>query len=430
MNIELTKFTIFAVIERLMITLVGFVSTIIIGRLGAIELASVSIATNIINIMQSIFIALGLGYTVYIAINSKQRNKATFNALAVSTIFAVALFLITIFFMPQIINLLFASSNPQIRTCAVKYLGVIKWVLIPLGIDITISSCLKGALNSKTPMIITFLSNILNICFCILFIIVLDLGYIGGAYAFVCSTLISALIKLMVILFPLSEIRIAKLYKIDLMCIRKFFKTGLPSIVGQLLIQCGFLGLQVVTALLGTMVLNGYQICANVLNIVYAITAGVEVSETSFVSRYVSLGDEVLAKKTAYGLTNLITRCMFVVAALIFIFSKNIASIFSQNNYVIVTASKYIRLMCFTIPFTTYFQCIQGTLKTCEDIKFVACVTAICTWGVKILMSYVFVKFFKLGFYGLFIGFMMDYVLRAVLFGIQARKENWLHCKK
>lgn len=430
MNKELTKFTTFAILERLLITFIGFISTVIIGRLGAIELASVSIATNIINIMQSVFVALGLGFTVYIAIHKNQINKATFNALAISLIFSALLFIISVVFMPSIINLLFSSSNIEIRKCALKYLSVFKWALGFMAIDITISSCLKGSLNSKTPMIITFLSNTINVGFCILFILVLKLGYIGGAYAFLCSTAISAIIKIAVVILPLSQIRLTKFYALDRVCIKKFFKIGFPSIVGQLLIQCGFLGLQVVTALLGTVVLNGYQITANVLNIVYAITAGIEVSETSFVSRYVSNNDSASARKVAYGLTNLSCRFMIIMAVLIFVFSKQIAMIFSQNNYVIVTASKYIRLMCFTIPFTTYFQCIQGTLKTCEDIKFVATITAVCTWGVKILIAYVLVKFFNLGFYGLFIGFMLDYSLRALLFGIRAKKEHWLHNEK
>ena len=50
---------------------------------------------------------------------------------------------------------------------------------------------------------------------------------------------------------------------------------------------------------------------------------------------------------------------------------------------------------------------------------------ALCTWGIKIPLSYVLVKFTRLGFTGMFIGFFTDYAIRAVAFYIRARKENW-----
>ena len=88
------------------------------------------------------------------------------------------------------------------------------------------------------------------------------------------------------------------------------------------------------------------------------------------------------------------------------------------------------RLPFASIPLTTCFQSIQGAMKTCNDINFVTFMNIGATWLVRIPLAYVLVKYGNMGFYGLFLAFALDYVLRAVTFLYYVKKEHWYPLEK
>lgn len=200
--------------------------------------------------------------------------------------------------------------------------------------------------------------------------------------------------------------------------------------IEKFLIRTGFLGMQTVTALLGTSVLAGYQITNNILNFLYAFTAGIEVTQITFVSRFVKEKNKHGAKVSAYGLLLFGEVLMGVLAILIFAGAKVIASLFTNDSTTMDSAVWILRLMCFTVPFTTCFQSIQGAMKTCNDINFVTFMNIGTTWLLRIPLAYVLVKYGNLGFYGLFVAFALDYILRAAAFLYYAKKEHWYPLEK
>lgn len=429
--VDIYRFLLPAMAENILLTSINTITSAIVGKIGSVELSGVSIATTILYIVQALFTGLGLGSTVRIALAPKKdTNKITGISLELALLLAALLFIVFIFCIPGILQFLFRNSSPNVREIAAHYLRLCKFTFPFLAMDSCITACLRGASQIRKPLTITIFAGILNVTLCFFFVFGLQLGYIGSTYAYIIATLLLAVLKLLYLLKPGHELFLDRLYKLDFDVIGRIMQISFPSMIEKFLIRTGFLGMQTVTALLGTSVLAGYQITNNILNFLYAFTAGIEVTQITFVSRFVKEKNKHGAKVSAYGLLLFGEVLMGVLAILIFADAKVIASLFTNDTTTMDSAVWILRLMCFTVPFTTCFQSIQGAMKTCNDINFVTFMNIGTTWLLRIPLAYVLVKYGNLGFYGLFVAFALDYILRAAAFLYYAKKEHWYPLEK
>lgn len=429
--IDIYRFLLPAMAENILLTSINIINSAIVGKIGSVELSGVSIATTILYIVQAIFFGLGLGSTVRIALSHKKdTNKITGISLELAILLAALLFIVFLFFVPSIVQLLFRNSSSSVREIAIHYLKLCKFAFPFLAIDSCITACLRGASQIKKPLAITIFADVINVILCLFFVFYLHLGYAGSAYAYMISTLLAAVMKLWYLMKPGHELFLDRLYKLDINIIVRIMQISLPSMMEKFLIRTGFLGMQIVTALLGTSTLAGYQITNNVLNFLYAFTTGIEVTQITFVSRFAKEKNKHYAKVSTYGLLLFGEILMGILAILVFAGAKEVVFLFTNDSATMESAVWILRLMCFTIPFTTCFQSIQGAMKTCNDINFVTFMNIGATWLVRIPLAYVLVKYGNMGFYGLFLAFALDYVLRAVTFLYYAKKEHWYPLEK
>ncbi len=412
--------------ENLLMTFMTVITTVFMGQIGSRELAGVSIASTLIKVFQNLAMSLGLGATVGISLHSAKRKEIVFQILVLGIFYCIIGIGVILLWMPDLLKLLFASAEPAVRKIAIRYLLLFCPSFPFMVCDLLLSACLRGIKEERFPFLVTLAGNGLNTVLCLLFLFVLKTGYPGGMYAYLISEIVVAAVKMVKILQRKSSLCFFGHYSLQKESIRKILSVSLPSMAEQFVIQNGFVGMQVVTALLGSAILAGYQVVNQILNLIYAVTKGIETTEVTFVSHYAARGDKEDARECAYGLTRKTVWWMLAVTAGLFLAADGVCRLFAKDTAAVREASRLLRLMCLTIPFTTYFQCIQGALKTCNDIYFVAVVNAVCTWGIKIPVSYVLIRYGKLGAFGLVIGFLADYVLRAVFFFGRARKENWL----
>ncbi len=326
-----------SVLERVLVTLVCMISSVFMGHLGASELSAVSVSNTIIDIVQAMFIGLGIGATVvvsqfYTKGDEAQTQKACFQHLTISLLFSLVIVAVFQFWTEEIINLLFRNAAETVRNMTKRYLGCVKWVFPLLAIDNALTACFRGVKNAKLPFVFALGMNVLNVGLCVLFLYQMQLGYLGGAYAYVISIAASCVLKLLVVLLPLTPVRIRRFYAPEPAMIKSIVQIGLPMLVEYLLIKTGFLGMQVITALLGTTTLASYQIVNSVFNLLYAVTNGLETVQITYVSSYVAMQDRAGAEKLPANTLKFAEAFLLSVGAGIFLFSRGIASVFTKSN--------------------------------------------------------------------------------------------------
>lgn len=175
-----------AMFENVLQTLVGFVDTLFVSKVSLDAVTAVSIANAIIAIYMAIFMAIGVGASSLIArylgadnlVQAKQTAKqSTLLAIVSGILFGIA----TQFFAENMLRVMGASE--AIVALGAIYLRIVGIPALFISLTMVLASVIRATGNTTTPLKISFLLNIVHIALDYVFIIVLDWGVAGAAYA-------------------------------------------------------------------------------------------------------------------------------------------------------------------------------------------------------------------------------------------------------
>ncbi|NCV22147.1 MAG: hypothetical protein EBV45_09380, partial [Chloroflexi bacterium] len=154
------------VVEQLLTTAVGIADVAITGRLGPSALAGSGVSLQIMFIAFSALSAFGIGTTVVVAQATGARTPAVAgNALrqgmVLGTIFSLLLTCVGWLITEPLIAL--AGGTGDVAEAGVTFLTVGLVGMVPLTLQFAIGGAMRGAGDSRTPMICGALVNVVNI---------------------------------------------------------------------------------------------------------------------------------------------------------------------------------------------------------------------------------------------------------------------------
>ena len=153
-------------------SLVGFIDNVMVGQIGPVELAAVSLGNSFMFVAMSIGIGFSTAITPMIAENyGKERieeNKNVFySGLFLCTLLGVILFVILYFSKPLIALM---GQPPEVVALAGPYMDIVALSLIPLIMFQAYKQFADGESETKYSMYTTVVSNIVNVLFNYIFI--------------------------------------------------------------------------------------------------------------------------------------------------------------------------------------------------------------------------------------------------------------------
>ncbi|SUB16212.1 MATE family multidrug exporter [Pantoea agglomerans] len=154
--------------ENACVLLMGVLSTFLVSWLGKEAMAGVGLADSFNMVIISFFAAIDLGTTVVVAFslakrNGKRARAATRQSLAMMTILAFVLVIAIEFWGHLIVDAIAGAADPKVKALALSYLQTSAWSYPAAAITLIGSGALRGAGNTKIPMLINGGMNILNI---------------------------------------------------------------------------------------------------------------------------------------------------------------------------------------------------------------------------------------------------------------------------
>lgn len=155
-----------ATIENLLQTLVGFVDTLLIAKIGLMAVTAVGVANTILNVYLAIFIALGVGTSSLIAqkLGAKDRagavriaEQSTFSAVIIGLLFG----LLTLTFGKPLLGLMGAAD--QVMAYSTAFFYIVGGNSVFLAVMTIFGSILRASGNTKSPMQVSVIVNVLNV---------------------------------------------------------------------------------------------------------------------------------------------------------------------------------------------------------------------------------------------------------------------------
>jgi len=156
---EITPLAVPIFLENTCVLLMGVLSTFLVSWLGKEAMAGVGLADSFNMVVMSFFAAIDLGTTVVVAfslgkLDPKRAREAARQSLMIMTLFSIILAAVIHYYGKEIIDIVAGEATSEVKDLALTYLEMTVLSYPAAAIALIGSGALRGAGNTKIPLLI------------------------------------------------------------------------------------------------------------------------------------------------------------------------------------------------------------------------------------------------------------------------------------
>lgn len=242
MNREILKLAIPNIISNITIPILGLVDMILMGHLGsAVYIGAIALGGTIFSVLYSFFSFLRAGTTGFTAQALGSNNKTEIiYSLYRSLCIGIPIIILILSLQTPIAKLssILLDGSDEVKSLALKYFYIRIWAA-PANIMLyCFNGWFVGMQNTKIPMFIAVLINVMNILFSIIFVIILKQNVTGVALGTVIAQYsgLTLAIVLLIRNYKSYFIKINKEILFDFGKIKRFFKVNTDLMIRSFLL--------------------------------------------------------------------------------------------------------------------------------------------------------------------------------------------------
>jgi multidrug resistance protein, MATE family len=375
--------------ENFLETLLGIVDTLLVAGLGAVAIAGVGSALQVMFFLISALSALAIGSSVLVAQaigagNTEQAGRLGRQSLIWSVLFSIPLSVGGYLLSEPIIG--WFGLEPEVAAIGVQYLQVTMGTVVVLVALFIGSGVLRGAGDSRTPLRVTALANLVNVVLAYGLIFghfgLPALGPVGSAWATFLARGLALVLLLAALWKGKGGVSISGgSWRPDFGVARQVLSIGIPAAVEQVLATSAFLGLALVVARLGTDVLAAQRITFNALSLSFLPGVGFGIAATALVGQSVGARQIAEAGAVVRVATKWAVIWMSAIAVLLIVFAPQVIGLFTSDAAVIAAGVPGLRVLALTQPFWAVFFVQAGALRGTGNTRFPLLVTGLSMWA-------------------------------------------------
>ena len=422
------------IMENLFQTALGTVSMLMVARLGAAAIAGIGTATQILWVVQAAFAAITTGVTVLVArfIGAKEPEEANAvvkQSLLVGGMLSVLFGLLGFYLSEWFIQAMGAEAD--VVAAGAAYLQITMAASFFLISMYTISGALRGAGDSRTPMIVSGGINVVNVALSWILIFgklgAPALGIAGAAWAVTISRAIGTAILLWFLVGGKGVVSVSgrRGWGPDLKLIWRMLRVGLPTMVEQLLMSGGMLIFAIISISLGTTIYAAQRITFQVTSLTFMPGMGYAMAATAVVGQYLGAKRPDLSERANAHSVRMGVILMVSIGLLCAIFGRPLMRLFTDDPEMVAIGIEALWIINLAWPGMAVAQVLAGTLRGAGDTRFPMYMTFLGVWVMRLPLSYLFGPTLGWGLTGLYLALSADSVVRAVTSWLRYRSGSW-----
>ena len=398
-------------LEQLLQTAVQYIDTAMVGSLGTQATAAVGATSTINWLVSSTISALGIGFLSFVsqacgAGDTEKVGRAS--AQAVLTVFICGLFFTALTLGLSSYVPVWMQVDPEIQTLTAQYFFVLYSPMLFRTAIIIFGTLLRSVGDSKTPMRVGLLVNVINVILNFLLIYPsrkwLGLTLWGAGMGVVGAALASA------ISFSIGGVCITALYwkhplispkgqslRPDFEILRPCLKVALPNALQRFGTSLGYVAFASMINSIGEVATAAHTIANTVESAFYIPGYGMQTAAATLAGNALGAKDNQRAGKLARMIIFLEVALMIVSGGLLFAFAPQMMRLFSKDLQVILLGSIVLKMVALSEPFYGVAIIIEGMMQGMGNtmLPFVFSITGM--WGIRIVGTFLCTQMFGMG---------------------------------
>jgi len=421
-------------IEQILAVTMGAADTFMVSSVGEHAVSGVNVIDNINNLLIIAFTALCTGGAVvvsqYIGRRDHINSCVAAKQLVYSVIFISLIIMLTaVLFRRPIISVFYGKIADDVMDAASVYFLFTGLSYPFLALYNANAALFRAIGNSRVPMLIALLVNVINIGGNAFFIYVLKIGVLGAAISTLGSRIIAALVTTVMLYHnKTSSISLSGLFNIRIVLpmIKNILNVGLPSGIESSMFMVGKLLTQRIFAVFGTAAMAANAIASVINSFSFMPGTAFGLALLTVVGQCIGAGDYAAAKKQTYKIMKIAYITLFIISAATFIFMQPLVSLFNLSEEAHKLAKSILRVHCFSMALGWAMSfCLPSALRAAGDARYVLVVTTISMWLVRVCSAYLFAFPLGLGPLGVWLAMGVDFFVRGISYYLRWIKGKW-----
>ena len=398
-------------LEELLQTAVQYIDTAMVGSLGTQATAAVGATSTVNWLVSSTIAALGIGFLSYVsqACGAGDRSKVgRTSAQAVLTVLVCGLFFTGLTLGLSRYVPVWMQVDPEIQSLTARYFFILYTPMLFRTATIIFGTLLRSVGDSKTPMRVGLLVNILNVILNVLLIYPTrtwfglriwgaGLGVIGAALASAISFTAGGIcISVALWRHPVITPRGNSL-RPDFEILKPCLKVALPNALQRFGTSLGYVAFASMINSIGDVATAAHTIANTVESAFYIPGYGMQTAAATLAGNALGARDNRRAGKLAQMIIFVETVLMILSGGLLFVFAPQMMGLFSRDAQVILLGSVVLKMVALSEPFYGVAIIIEGMMHGMGNTMLPFLFSISGMWGIRIVGTFLCTQIFGMG---------------------------------
>jgi putative MATE family efflux protein len=424
-----------AMLEMVLHMSVWVVDVIMVGRLGANALAVTGFCGQVY--WPVVFFVGGVGVAVTAIVSrrvgaglgqkaAEAGTQGLLVALGAGVLVSLGLWLAA----PAILAL--TRLGPEVTTLGVAYLRIICFGAPFLVSALALAGVLRGYGDTRTPMLIVALMNVMNIFLCYSLIYgkfgLPALGVLGSAVAALSAQVAGTLAFLALIAGGKVGVRIdlGVILRPDWAEIGGIVRLAVPAGMESFFVDLARIAGLVVITSLGPVSVAAHEVAAVTESLSFMPGFGLAVATSIVVGQSLGRNDPARAKAGVREGALLGLALMSVMGIIFFVIPGPLVRIFTNDPAIIAVATKCLRVVAVAQPVMAIQGALAGALRGAGDTRTPMLIGLVTSWGCRFTLTLLVVFGLHRPLPWVWGVMVVDGILKLILTAMVYRRGRWL----
>lgn len=424
-------------LQNLVTSSVNMVDTIMVGKLGEVEIAAVGIANQYFFFFSMILTGLCGGCSVFIAQYWGKKDYTNIKRILglglVSVLLVSLVFMTAGFINPAKIISIF-NKDYIVMDLGGKYLFIVLFSYIFTAVTFVYSYSLRSIGNTVAPLIVNIVSLICNV----FFNYILIFGKLGapalGVEGAAIATLIARVVETIILIFLVYKdkgvfaAKLTELIDLNWDFFKKSYRIIIPVLLNDVLWAAASLIYSLVYGRMGTGATAAVQICTTVNNLFMVVTFGMASASVIMIGNSIGEGKEDQTIEYAKKFLSVSVFVSVILASILALTAPFILTLFNVSET--VRNSTLIMLYIISIIFIVRFLgmiIIVGILRGAGDARSSLMIEGFTMWFIGVPLIIMGAFLFKLPVHQVYGLAILEEIAKFILGLRRLKSRKWIN---